>query len=213
MYCNFRHPFQPIYVTFNQTWGMPWILLSVDIMFRKKALHKTPFASYFYRTRTMRNLPFRKHRLFWHTSQRKGYKYHNKNFGQSLKVTLLKILVFCSLGTSNSRFRFLRWHIFMCILQWTVKQWLSLQWRHNGHDSVSNHQPHDCLLNRLFRRRSKKTSKLRVTGLWDRWIPRTNGQLRGKCFHLMTSSCVNTFSILYLGCDHLSMMGSCWDQS
>ena len=23
----------------------------------------------------------------------------------------------------------------------------------------------------------------------DRWIPRTNGQLRGKCFHLMTSSC------------------------
>ena len=24
----------------------------------------------------------------------------------------------------------------------------------------------------------------------DRWIPRTKGQLRGKCFHLMTSSCV-----------------------
>ena len=38
-------------------------------------------------------------------------------------------------------------------------------WRHNGRGSVSNHQPHDCLLNRLFRRRSKKTSKLRVTGL------------------------------------------------
>ena len=32
-------------------------------------------------------------------------------------------------------------------------------------DFVSNHQPHHCLLNRLFRRRSKKTSKLRVTGL------------------------------------------------
>ena len=40
-----------------------------------------------------------------------------------------------------------------------------LQWRHNDHDSVSNHQPHGCLLNSLFRRRSKKTSKLRVTGL------------------------------------------------
>ena len=40
-----------------------------------------------------------------------------------------------------------------------------LQWRHNGRDSVSNHQPCDCLLNRLFRRRSKKTSKLRVSGL------------------------------------------------
>ena len=42
---------------------------------------------------------------------------------------------------------------------------LSLRWRHYEHDSVSNHQPHDCLLNRLFRRRSKKISKLRVTGL------------------------------------------------
>ena len=40
-----------------------------------------------------------------------------------------------------------------------------LQWRHNDHDGVSNHQPDGCLLNRLFRRRSKKTSKLRVTGL------------------------------------------------
>ena len=28
-----------------------------------------------------------------------------------------------------------------------------------------NQQPHDCLLNRLFRRRSKKTSKFCVTGL------------------------------------------------
>ena len=41
----------------------------------------------------------------------------------------------------------------------------SLRWRQNDHDGVSNHQPHGCLLNRLFRRRSKKTSKLRVTGL------------------------------------------------
>ena len=41
----------------------------------------------------------------------------------------------------------------------------TLQWRHNGRDRVSNHQHHDCLLNDLFRRRSKKTSKLRVTGL------------------------------------------------
>ena len=41
----------------------------------------------------------------------------------------------------------------------------TLQWRHNGRDGASNHQLHYCLLNRLFRRRSKKTSKLRVTGL------------------------------------------------
>ena len=75
----------------------------------------------------------------------------------------------------------------------TKEHIISLHWRHNDHDSVSNHQPHGCLLNRLFRRKSKKTSKLCVTGLCvgihrDRWIPRTKGQLRGKCFHLMTSS-------------------------
>ena len=70
----------------------------------------------------------------------------------------------------------------------------ALQWLHNESDGVSYHQPLDCLLNRLFMRRSKKTSKLCVTDLlWgeftgDRWIPHTKGQLRGKCFHLMTSS-------------------------
>ena len=42
---------------------------------------------------------------------------------------------------------------------------LSLRWRHNGRDGVSNHQSDDCLFDRLFRRRSKKTSKVRVTGL------------------------------------------------
>ena len=41
----------------------------------------------------------------------------------------------------------------------------ALQWRHNERDGLSNHQPHDYLLNRLFRRRSEKTSKLRVTSL------------------------------------------------
>ena len=54
----------------------------------------------------------------------------------------------------------------------SVKESLTLQWRHNGCDSVSNHQSHDCLLNRLFRRRSKKTSKLRITGLCVRGIYR-----------------------------------------
>ena len=34
-------------------------------------------------------------------------------------------------------------------------------------DGVSNHWRHYCLHNRLFRRRSKKTSKLRVTGLCE----------------------------------------------
>ena len=42
---------------------------------------------------------------------------------------------------------------------------LTSQCRHNKRDGVSNHQPHDCLLNPLFRRRFKKTSKLRISGL------------------------------------------------
>ena len=41
----------------------------------------------------------------------------------------------------------------------------SLRWRHNELDGVSNHQHYHCLLNYLFGCRSKKTSKLRVTGL------------------------------------------------
>ena len=41
----------------------------------------------------------------------------------------------------------------------------TLQWRHNERDGVSNHMRLDCLLNRLFRRRSKKTSMFRVTRL------------------------------------------------
>ena len=43
----------------------------------------------------------------------------------------------------------------------------TLQWRNNERDGVSNHQHYDCLLNRLFRRRWKKISKLRVTGLCE----------------------------------------------
>ena len=42
---------------------------------------------------------------------------------------------------------------------------IPILWRHNGRDGVSNHQPHDCLLNRLFKAQIKETSKLRVTGL------------------------------------------------
>ena len=47
--------------------------------------------------------------------------------------------------------------IYVRLVMWLT----SLQWRHNGRDGVSNHQRLDCLLNRFYRRRSKKTSKLR----------------------------------------------------
>ena len=41
----------------------------------------------------------------------------------------------------------------------------SLHWGHNERGGVSNHRCLTCLLNCWFRRRSKKISKLRVTGL------------------------------------------------
>ena len=44
---------------------------------------------------------------------------------------------------------------------------MPLQPRHNERDDISNHQPRDCLLHCLFSRRSKKTSKLCVTGLCE----------------------------------------------
>ena len=58
----------------------------------------------------------------------------------------------------------------------------SLQLRHNECECVSNDQPHCCLLNLLFRRRSKENIKaprhwpLRGEFTGNRWIPCTNGQ-------------------------------------
>ena len=75
-----------------------------------------------------------------------------------------------------------------------------LQWRHNERDDVSNDRRFDSSLNRLFRRRSKKTSKLRVTGLCEGNSPvpdefrAQRASITRKCFHLMTSSCVALIS-------------------
>ena len=52
---------------------------------------------------------------------------------------------------------------------------VALQWRHNQRDCVPNRRRPDCLLNHLFRGRSKKTSKLHVTGLCEENPPVTGG--------------------------------------
>ena len=51
----------------------------------------------------------------------------------------------------------------------------SLQWCHNECNGVSNHPYPDCLFNHLFRRNSKKTSKLRVTDLYEGNLSVTGG--------------------------------------
>ena len=47
------------------------------------------------------------------------------------------------------------------------------QWRHNERVDISYNRGLDCLLIRLFRRKSKRTSKLRVTGLCEGNSPGT----------------------------------------
>ena len=57
-----------------------------------------------------------------------------------------------------------------------IEDWVlfhTLQWRHNERDGVSNHQQLHRWLNCWFRRRSKKTSKLHVTGLCPWNLPLT----------------------------------------
>ena len=56
----------------------------------------------------------------------------------------------------------------------------TLQWRHNEHDGVSNHQRLDCLLNRLSANQRNIIAP-RHWPLWgeftgNRWIPRTKVQ-------------------------------------
>ena len=55
-------------------------------------------------------------------------------------------------------------HCHICCSDY-FRGWLSLQWRHDEREGVSDHQSCDCLLNRLFKHTSKKTSKPCVTGL------------------------------------------------
>ena len=59
---------------------------------------------------------------------------------------------------------------------------ITLQWRRNEHAGVSNHQPHNCLLNRFIRAQIKENIKAPPRWpLWveftdDRWILHTKGQ-------------------------------------
>ena len=67
----------------------------------------------------------------------------------------------CLLSVRNAWIMFLTFY--SCIVVTPIAP--TLHWRHHGRNGISNHQPHNCLLTRLLRRRSKKTWKLRATGL------------------------------------------------
>ena len=77
-------------------------------------------------------------------------------------------LMMIPLGNWVLHLCFICFHDRIDITPMTPVRWkplISSQWRHNGCDGVSNHQPYHCLFNRLFRRRSNKTSKIRATAL------------------------------------------------
>ena len=93
--------------------------------------------------------------LYWQIYRHIVWKHHS--------ITKCKIATTFAISNSRGKIWILIW--VQSIGKIDGYNATTLQWRHNEHESVSNHQPHDCLLNRLFRRRSKKTSKLRVTGL------------------------------------------------
>ena len=66
-------------------------------------------------------------------------------FPKELKV-LIKCWVF-SQWSSHQR----QWDLFLEI--WVTCMYIfhsSLQWRHNEHDVVSNHQPHDCVYSSVY---------------------------------------------------------------
>ena len=89
--------------------------------------------------------------------------------------------------------------------EWRCGCVISLQWRHYERDGVSNYQHLDRLLNRLLRRRSKKTPKLRVTGLFagdssmTGEFPAQMASNAENVSNLMTSSCIRGFTI-YSNC-------------
>ena len=64
-----------------------------------------------------------------------------------------------------------------------VQMTYALQWRHNGHNDVSNHQRHHCLFTQPFIQAQIKEN-IKAPRHWPlcgeftghRWIPRTNGQ-------------------------------------
>ena len=105
-----------------------------------------------------------------YTVKRSSYEYNSQWFMSLWKIYIIEIYKFmgieCPLDITEGTHK--RHHI-THPRWWGIGSFVNsistLRWRHNGLDGVSNHQPHGCLLNRLFRRGSKKTSKLCAAGL------------------------------------------------
>ena len=101
-------------------------------------------------------------------------------------------------------------YILWWIVSYELRIMYSLQWRHNESDCVTNNRHYDYLLNRFFRRRSKKTFKLvspafvRGIHLWTLDSPH-KGPIMGKYFNLMTSLCYDDVTWRHVVSNHQSI--------
>ena len=108
------------------------------------------------------------------------------------------------------------WPYTICNISW--------QWRHNGRDGVQNHQRLDCLLNCLFRHRSKKTLKHRAPVISPHKGPVTRkmspfDDVRVSCRFVDTGNLLrgNIFEPMHCQCwlytvYRLGMPNSCWQK-
>ena len=81
---------------------------------------------------------------------------------------------------------------------------MRVHWRHNERDGDSKHRRLHCLLNCWFRRRSKKTSELRVTGLCA-----GNSSVTGE-FHAQNASDGGNVSIRWRHHEHSDATKESW---
>ena len=101
------------------------------------------------------------------------------------KSTLVQVMAWCRQAASHYLSQC--WPRSMSPYGDTRPQWVNavqytLQWHNNELDGVSNHQPHYCLLNHLFKAQIKENIKApshwhlwgELTG--EQWIPRLKGQ-------------------------------------
>ena len=102
------------------------------------------------------------------------------------------------------------WYFSSMYFFWSATQFKyqnhALHWRHNEHDGVSNHRRLHCFCLLVQAQVKGNIIAPRDWPLWgefpgDRWIHRTKGQSRGKCFHLMTSSWTTSSPVILI-CMH-----------
>ena len=103
----------------------------------------------------------------------------NINLAKSLSTVMSKSIVeslyICKTRQYSTAMFFIKIRFRQLLQKYILTKEISwaLKWRHNKRDDFSNHRRLDVWVYRMMRRISKKTSKLRVTGLCEGNAPDT----------------------------------------